>query len=135
MTLQFHVLGTPRPQGSKRHIGRGVMIESCEALRPWRDSVAWAAREAMQQQGWEKASGAVALTLGFAFRKPKSAKRNYPTVKPDIDKLERAVLDAMTTAGVYRDDAVVIDVRKTKFYCSDGEPEGVTVVVRRMEVK
>lgn len=133
MILHFHVLGTPKPQGSKRHIGRGVMIESCKALRPWRDLVAWAAREAMQQQGWEKASGAVALTLGFAFRKPKSAKRNYPTVKPDIDKLERAVLDAMKTAGVYTDDAVVVEVSTIKYYCTAEQPEGLAVVVRRME--
>lgn len=133
MTLQFHVLGTPKPQGSKRHIGRGVMIESCKALRPWRDSVAYAAREAMQRQGWQTVSGAVGLTLAYGFRRPKTAKRSYPTVKPDIDKLERAVLDAMKTAGVYTDDAVVVDVRKIKYYCTDTEPEGVAVVVHRME--
>lgn len=135
MTMQFHVLGAPKPQGSKRHIGRGVMIESCKALRPWRDSVAGAAREAMQRQGWQTASGAVELTLGFGFRKPKSAKRTYPTVKPDIDKLERAVLDAMKTAGVYTDDAVVVEVSKSKYYCTAEQPEGLAVVVRRMEAE
>ncbi|CAB4140677.1 Rus Holliday junction resolvase [uncultured Caudovirales phage] len=130
MTLAFHVLGTPKPQGSKRHIGRGVMIESCKALRPWRDSVAWAAREAMQQQGWEKAEGAMQVTLGFYFTRPKSAKhRQYPSVKPDIDKLARAVLDALRSGGVYRDDAQVVGLVVGKHYSDEA---GLTV---RVEAK
>ena len=130
MTLAFNVLGTPKPQGSKRHIGRGVMIESCQALRPWRDSVAWAAREAMQQQGWEKAEGATQVTLGFDFTRLKSAKhRQYPSVKPDIDKLARAVLDALRSGGIYRDDAQVVSLVAAKHYSDEA---GLTV---RVEAK
>lgn len=35
--------GTPAPQGSKRHVGRGVMIESSKNLKPWREAVKYAA--------------------------------------------------------------------------------------------
>jgi len=44
--VEFTVLGVPAPQGSKRHVGRGVLVESSKALGPWRDAVAWAARDA-----------------------------------------------------------------------------------------
>ena len=27
------------PQGSKRHVGRGIMIESSKRVKPWRDAV------------------------------------------------------------------------------------------------
>ena len=30
----------PAPQGSKRHVGRGVMVESCKNVKPWRLLVA-----------------------------------------------------------------------------------------------
>jgi Holliday junction resolvase RusA-like endonuclease len=33
----------PAPQGSKTHVGKGVMIESCANVRPWRELVAQAA--------------------------------------------------------------------------------------------
>ena len=61
--------------------------------------------------------GAVALTLIFRFLRPASAKkRPKPTVKPDIDKTTRAVLDALTGI-VYRTDAQVTSVFAQKVYC------------------
>ena len=35
MILSFVVLGSPVGQGSKRHVGNGVMMESPK-LKPWR---------------------------------------------------------------------------------------------------
>ena len=49
--VEFTVLGVPAPQGSKRHVGRGVLVESSNALGPWRDAVAWAARDAALRHG------------------------------------------------------------------------------------
>lgn len=33
MKLEFFVPGVPRPQGSKRHLGNGVMVESCKHVK------------------------------------------------------------------------------------------------------
>jgi Holliday junction resolvase RusA-like endonuclease len=33
----------PAPQGSKRHVGKGVLVESCRNVKPWRELVAQAA--------------------------------------------------------------------------------------------
>ena len=38
--ITFHVSGTPAPQGSKRHVGGGRMIESSKKVEPWREAVA-----------------------------------------------------------------------------------------------
>lgn len=45
--IAFDVYGEPAPQGSKRHVGGGRMIESSAKVKPWRQDVVAAAREAM----------------------------------------------------------------------------------------
>ena len=69
------------------------------------------------------------VSLGFAFLRPKSVskkKRPYVTVKPDVDKLARAVLDAMTGV-VFRDDAQVVKLEVEKQYSAMA---GVGIAVR-----
>ena len=41
--ITIRVYGTPAPQGSKRHVGRGVMVESSKKVKPWREAVKQAA--------------------------------------------------------------------------------------------
>lgn len=55
------------------------------------------------------------IVLQFQVLKPKSATRLYPSVKPDLDKLIRAVLDALTGI-VYLDDSQVIGIHASKRY-------------------
>ena len=33
------VIGIPAPQGSKRHVGHGIMIENSKRVKPWRQDV------------------------------------------------------------------------------------------------
>lgn len=42
-SFALFALGAPAPQGSKRHVGRGVLIESSSKVRPWRETVKAAA--------------------------------------------------------------------------------------------
>ena len=70
--------------------------------------------------------GPVRVSLVFFIERPKSVKREHPSVRPDIDKLARAVLDGLTTAGVYSDDSQVVDLTASKVY---GVPAGVAVQV------
>jgi hypothetical protein len=37
--IRFRVNGHPAPQGSKRHVGGGRMVESSRAVGPWREAV------------------------------------------------------------------------------------------------
>lgn len=41
--LHLFIPGSPAPQGSKRHLGRGILIESSKNVGPWRERIALAA--------------------------------------------------------------------------------------------
>jgi crossover junction endodeoxyribonuclease RusA len=118
--IAFEILGTPAPQGSKRHVGRGIMVESSKAVKPWRIAVAWAAREAMA--GQPPLDGPLVLTLEFRLAPPSSASRKKlalgPCRKPDLDKLLRSTLDGLCEGGLMVDDARVVEIRASKSYAA-----------------
>lgn len=108
--ITFTVYGTPAPQGSKSfkglsNAGHAIMVESCKGLKPWRDAVKWAAKEAMA--GQPPLRGALRGAIVFTVPAIKG-KRLYPSVKPDTSKYLRAVEDSMTDAGVYYDDGQIV---------------------------
>lgn len=123
--FSIFVDGVPAPQGSKRHVGRGRMIESSKHVAPWRKRIA--AKIAAERL--QRLDGPVSCRLTFYMPRPKSHYRTgrfagllkplapvYSSKRPDIDKLERAVLDALTMSGVIGDDAQVAAVQKAKKY-------------------
>lgn len=115
MSIEFVVEGTPIPQGSKRHVGNGRMIEANPNLRAWRVVVTAAARQASKGFQFDKSAG-IEVNLSFFMPKPKTVKRSMPTVKPDLDKLVRAILDGVTDAGLWFDDGQVIKITARKNY-------------------
>jgi crossover junction endodeoxyribonuclease RusA len=127
--LDLFVPGQAAPQGSKRHVGRGVLLESSKAVAPWRTTVAW---HASQAYGGPVLDGALAVRIEFVMRRPLSLPKRKATPphikKPDVDKLARAVLDALTGI-VWRDDSQVIDMHPTKRYAEVGERAGARIQV------
>lgn len=125
----FFVPGKPAPQGSKRHVGRGILVESSKEVGPWRERVALAAHNAMS--GRALFDGAVSVCLNFVLPRPKSAPKSRTpaaTKRPDLDKLERAVLDALT--GVcFADDSQVVSLSGYKRIADLGETAGVEIRV------
>jgi len=115
--LVFEVLGEPIPQGSMKPVNRPgqsytQLVPDSPLLHPWRDRVRYAAMQA-QGRHWEMIDGPVTLAAEFYVPKPKSRpkrRRTLPTTKPDLDKLVRAVGDALSAAGTYADDARVTDL-------------------------
>lgn len=129
--LAFGVPGIPQPQGSKRHVGNGRMIESSLKLQPWRDRVVYEARQVMLREGRQTMASAT-LTVTFRFPRPASVtvkKRPQHTVKPDLDKLIRAVGDALTEAGVVTDDACIHRITALKVYADDPSQSGAVITV------
>lgn len=136
--INFFVPGIPAPQGSKTPWG----TEANPRTRPWREAVKYAAIEAMRDAGQSVFTGPVAISLHFQFPRPKSHYNSkgqlkpvgiaqaYKGSKPDIDKLCRAVNDALTDAGVWRDDSLVCFAVLRKDY---GEPAGVAIIVQCVE--
>lgn len=133
--LQFSVIGLPKPQGSKRHVGNGIMVESAGApLKDWRSSVAAAAHNERVRRGGGF-TGPVRVDLWFVLPRPKSAPKRFVAAskRPDIDKLSRAVLDALTTSALIADDSLVVDLRASKMLASpDGGSTGCAISIREM---
>lgn len=122
-TLSFSVFGVPESQGSMKAYVRGgkaVITSSNEKLRPWRESVTWAARDALGRiPGWTPIEGPVMVGITFYMPRPKSAPKTrdiYPITGKDLDKMCRSTLDSMTNAGVYIDDSQVVDMVLSERY-------------------
>jgi crossover junction endodeoxyribonuclease RusA len=132
--VSFTVAGLPAPQGSKvamphRYTGKPFMKEQAgEKLKDWRAAVedaAWIAMLGFAGTGRDRAArleslqGPVGVSLAFTLPRPASAPkgRSWPCVRPDLDKLVRAVLDALT-GPVLADDGQVVDLRAQKNYPS-----------------
>jgi crossover junction endodeoxyribonuclease RusA len=111
--IEFWVSGRPAPQGSKRHVGNGRMIEMSKAVGPWREAVRG---EAQRVNVAAPLAGPVRVSASFFFIAPKSTRRATPHVRPDLDKLIRAVLDGLTMAGVFGDDGQVTEIIARKSY-------------------
>jgi len=124
MLVRF-IPGVPAPQGSKRHVGNGVMIESSKKVGPWRKAVAEALSDISTVLF---AVGPVTVTAVYYLPRPSSVKRVWPTVPPDIDKLDRGLLDALTLAKVWEDDAQVVEMFSTKQY-ADFQRTGALIKV------
>lgn len=132
----FYVYGKPMTEGSvsnfpyrKANGGMGVRTvhQKGGELLAWRNAIA----DAYIEHGGTMTDGAVTVRMRFVFLRPKSVserKRPDMTVKPDVDKLVRAVLDALTGCA-YRDDSQVVRVEAEKVYARDGEREGVGIEV------
>ncbi len=138
MSVVLRVMGTPAPQGSKRHVGRGVMVESSKAVGPWREAVVGEA----QRQGAAglMIPGPVAVDLTFFLARPKGHYRTgrnanllrdsaprHPWGKPDLDKLARSTLDGLVQAGVLADDALVVDMHARKEYADSPALPGARI--------
>ena len=140
MILTATIPGQPEQQGSKRSLGPGrPMLDDNKRLKPWRADAIAHLQEAMTAQGIEQYVGPVRVSATFTYGRPAShygTGRNARVVKataplwkasaPDLDKLQRAVGDALTQAGVLRDDSLIVKWTAIKIW---GEVAGVDIAV------
>jgi crossover junction endodeoxyribonuclease RusA len=139
--LTFVVLGHAQQKGSKipTRTSAGAMYvrdENPEAA-PWEARIASAARYAFGERPLIRRQ--VELELAFYFARPKShygTGRNAelvktsapraPITRPDLDKLARCAIDALTGV-VLADDSLVTDLYASKRF---GEPERLEARIR-----
>ena len=131
----FTVAGmAPAPQGSKRHVGNGVMVESCKTVKPWRYLVTQAAIAT----GVPLIRGPVSMSVVFLFQRPKghylkdfklSPKApRFHSVRPDGSKLLRSTEDALSKL-LYEDDARIVMGTFHKRYCIGDERPGALITI------
>ncbi len=126
---RFFLRGHPKPKGSwtpiKGKKGRIFLIHSSKFTAAWCKSI-----EKQVPLLWKHKiiTGAVKTKFEFLLPKPKTVKRKYPIGKfeGDLDKLVRAIFDAMT-GTVYADDSQVVSSSETKRYTDKAPGVWVTV--------
>lgn len=126
--IVFSVTGIPAPQGSKRHVGGGRMIEASKRLHPWRDLVIEAAQD--QADLTDRLDGPVEVKLEFRIPSPKKPLHVLPISRRvgDLDKLCRGVMDGLQIGGLILDDANVVKLKASKIYVTDYP--GVIITIR-----
>lgn len=98
MSPRVFVPGVPVGQGSKRHVGRGIMVESSKLLEPWRQTVA-RKLEDMLGDGHEPTPHALSVNLRFIFTRPRGHYGAQPC--PDCRQpSKRELLELAAAAGV-----------------------------------
>lgn len=127
-SVSFRVDGVPVAQGSKiiaKGGGRTWLRDANgAALKQWRLKVAQAADVGVTFDC------PVSVHVVFHMPRPMRPKFERPAVKPDVDKLSRSVLDALTDGGLLVDDSRVVRLVAEKFY---SETPGVDVIVREVQ--
>lgn len=132
MKVSFVCYSRAAPQGSKRHIGNGVMIESSKRVKPFRDDVRKAAQSVELPPDWPMAAP-MRVGMRFHFARPKShfqrngsgevaLTKSAPEEATshglgDIEKLARSVNDALSTV-LFNDDRQVVEMHLAKAYDS-----------------
>lgn len=133
--VEFRVIGLPQTQagtksvpiGKKGEAPRGFrkVTEGGKDLKSWRQDVSAAAEAALG--AGPILDGPVQLHVLFRFPMPKSRPKwardagfMLMTVKPDLDKLVRAIGDSCKVAGVIRDDGQICVTHSAKVEVWDG---------------
>ena len=140
--VEIRVYGIPRPQGSKRHVGRGIMVESSRHVKTWRNDVMSAAAAVYRRA---PITGPVELQIIFLFPRPKShygTGRNVDKLKGsaplfcvsrahgDTSKLIRSTEDAISASSGYpviEDDSQVVALNCRKEYADGGKSCGAII--------
>jgi Holliday junction resolvase RusA-like endonuclease len=148
LMVRLWVYGTPGPQGSKSFkglakSGRAILAESSKKVKPWRQDVKAAAEDARAQLGGQPLDGPLVVRMVFTLPKPKSrpkTRKSWPDTKPDLSKLARSTEDALTDAGLWADDARVVEyARLAKVFPGEDEEAldapGVRIAVYMLKPK
>jgi Holliday junction resolvase RusA-like endonuclease len=136
------VEGIPIAQGSliSNGLGRGLRHSNEPKLKPWRYAVVNAIN-ASRPQNWDP-SLPLSVTATFRFPRPaahygtgrnstalKPASPTHHIVKPDLDKLTRALGDSIEASGLLRGDQQIVSWNISKRYCLGDETPGVLLTL------
>lgn len=130
-SIVFTVPGDPQPQGSARAFlrpgGRFPVVTSDNPkLKGWRKTVAQHAQRVFRDAPIE---GPIRVVAAFYLRRPKKLRGDRPhTTRPDVDKMARALGDALSGV-VYHDDGQITQFKVTKAYAGvDESPRSVIAI-------
>ena len=123
--IRYHVFveGIPKAQPRPRKGKHGKFYNPSTADE-WKEAI----QIAFMQEKKPMIQGPVFLAINFYFQK-KGVKRLLPHIqKPDKDNLEKAVMDALTEAGIWKDDSLVYDSHISKFWSASKTGAEIIVI-------
>lgn len=151
--IELWVPGVPIPQGSLKafvrphpikHRGTGQcsggqgyvsMTSDNDNLKAWRDHVKAVAFAVRARHGMTTLDEPLEICATFFLPRPKSLHKTvvYPIGKPDLDKLMRAIGDALTDAALIFDDSRFVNEITYKRYAPTPAQAGVAITLRGVE--
>jgi crossover junction endodeoxyribonuclease RusA len=137
MTISFTVSGHAKPKGSMRAFipkgwKRPILTNATSSTKTWEQSV----RLVAQEYAYAYTTDPVRVRLRFNLPRPKSlsSRASRAHVKrPDLDKLIRACLDAMTGV-LWKDDSQVYSLGAIKVYSMADQAPNVIITVTQKDL-
>ena len=135
--MTFFVMGIPKPQARPRAFKRGNHASVYSPVTEWRNDVKYAAAQ-------EEAFKDTALTviIDYYFKRPdshygtgrnseklKPSSPKFITKRPDLDNLNKAVLDALQDSGLIGDDSAIIELQSYKTYIGKAGKQGAEISI------
>jgi Holliday junction resolvase RusA-like endonuclease len=133
--IRFFATGFPKGQPRPRAFSRGghARVYDPGTAEGWKGCVAQAVKPLIRPIPIE-----VPVVMRVTFHMPRPQRlmgKKHPAGvmlyegKPDVDNLAKAVMDCLTTVGLWRDDAQVVRQVITKLYAPKGGRSGALVEV------
>lgn len=140
-SLEFTVIGCPKPQQRPRIASRGKFSKMYSPSSEWKQQVIVASSKLAEQGNYY--DQAINVCIYYYFDRPKahygtgknsdnikSSALEHHIKKPDLDNLNKAVLDAMTDAKLLKDDSIITHINAIKKYNNDKlTPQRATIVI------
>lgn len=137
--MDLFVPGTPKAQGSMRHVGNGRLIHG-KGMIAWRTHVQFMLEQwtGTYFGGWEPLDEPVEASVVFYLPRPKKPRLEHAATGLDLDKTTRLVGDALEKSGVLKNDARIVKWRAEKHWThdienTDGNEPGVRIKLRKVE--
>ena len=123
---QVFVNGIPKPQPRPRLSANGKVFNPA-SVNPWKNEI----RAAFVSCRRETITTPVLLKISFFMPMRKgmwitNGECIPHTSKPDLDNLQKAVMDEITNSGIWKDDALVYRVEADKWY---GPQPGARIII------
>ncbi len=128
------VSGDPAPKGSMNAF-------PIKRVKNGKESIGTVLTHSKRSKHWETLvrdqlpsgvflDGPLEIEIWYYLQRPQTVKRPWPSVIPDMDKMNRAVWDALK--GMIEDDSRIVDSESHKRYAENGQI-GALITVRQKD--
>lgn len=138
--ITFFVPGEPKPQGRPRAFNRGGFSKVYSPLTEWRCTVLKYASDELEKR--EQLNGPLSVSIRYFFERPKShfgtgknsgklkpSAPDYHVSRPDLDNLNKAILDAIGDSKLIQNDSQINVLESQKKYCAGHMKPGALIEI------